>query len=255
MPLLARQKTSTFCMLDACEWPSTASPTITRMLEFVGMRSERLGGQKEYAGVQYRCVEGIHPLARAHVWLDKPAGNDLAEFTKCFARARKLNVQLSYMYRYDPGFRFVLDWATSGRYLLHVRRARKATGSHRACAPDHLHPLVDIIGRFWDGARVTLSGTMLRASRPSRSSGARSAWYYNNTAAIRHGTLESRVRRRRFEVYGTRGSDPGAVREQAVAVSGPSYGYVSTKIETGTPRAGRRCRCHRPSATSPASLR
>ena len=80
-------------------------------VEFVGVyepdlgKSERLGGQKEYAGVQWFsskeemlgdesvvviAVEGeiFDNLGFArdvvkhgkHVWLDKPAGNDLAEF-------------------------------------------------------------------------------------------------------------------------------------------------------------------------------
>lgn len=56
-------------------------------------------------------------LAGKHVWLDKPPGANMTAFRNVLALAaeRDLLVQLGYMFRYNPGARFVLDWASSGR--------------------------------------------------------------------------------------------------------------------------------------------
>ena len=50
-----------------------------------------------------------------HVWLDKPAGDDLAEFQDliALAKAKGLMVQLGYMFRYNAGFQFI------DSYILH----------------------------------------------------------------------------------------------------------------------------------------
>ena len=60
-----------------------------------------------------------------HVWLDKPAGDDLEAFAGVLdlAAERKLHLQLGYMFRYNAGFQFIVDWATSGRLgaILSVR--------------------------------------------------------------------------------------------------------------------------------------
>ncbi len=239
-------------------------------VEFVGVyepdlgKSERLGGQKEYAGVQWFsskeemlgdesivaiAVEGeifdSIRFARAvvdhgkHVWLDKPAGNDLAEFQEVLdiARARKLNVQLSYMYRYDPGFRFVLDWATSGRLgdIFSIRgRLSAAPGSADRWklweSPGvRAGGIIFIMGGHLVDIIVSILGRPQRVTRFQRHDAESFSsfeenqwtrdppWYYNNTAAIFEypqamATLESTNMEfdswesRRFEVYGTRGS-------------------------------------------------
>ena len=239
-------------------------------VEFVGVyepdlgKSERLGGQKEYAGVQWFsskeemlgdesivaiAVEGeifdSIRFARAvvdhgkHVWLDKPAGNDLAEFQEVLdiARARKLNVRLSYMYRYDPGFRFVLDWATSGRLgdIFSIRgRLSAAPGSADRWklweSPGvRAGGIIFIMGGHLVDIIVSILGRPQRVTRFQRHDAESFSsfeenkwtrdppWYYNNTAAIFEypqamATLESTNMEfdswesRRFEVYGTRGS-------------------------------------------------
>ena len=52
-----------------------------------------------------------------HVWFDKPAGDNLDAFREVLdiARDKNLLVQLGYMYRYNAGFQFILDWANSGK--------------------------------------------------------------------------------------------------------------------------------------------
>ena len=242
----------------------------TEEVEFVGVyepdkeKIERLGGQREYAGVHWFsskdemledksivaiAVEGeiFDNLGFArealehgkHVWLDKPAGNDLAEWRDVLdiARARKLNVQLSYMYRYDPGFQFVLDWATSGRLgeIFSIRgRLSAAPGSADRWklweSPGvRAGGIIFIMGGHLVDIIVSILGRPERVTRFQRhdaesfSSFAENEWttdppwYYNNTAAIFEYpqamvTLESTNMEldswesRRFEVYGTRGS-------------------------------------------------
>ena len=67
-----------------------------------------------------------------HVWLDKPAGDNLDEFRSVLdiARDKGLLVQLGYMFRYNAGFQFVLDWQ---------KRASSATSppSERGFLQDH----------------------------------------------------------------------------------------------------------------------
>ena len=52
-----------------------------------------------------------------HVWLDKPAGDDLEAFRAVLdiAREKALCIQLGYMFRYNAGFQFLIDWANSGK--------------------------------------------------------------------------------------------------------------------------------------------
>ena len=52
-----------------------------------------------------------------HVWLDKPAGDDLEAFRAVLdiAREKGLCIQLGYMFRYNAGFQFLIDWANSGK--------------------------------------------------------------------------------------------------------------------------------------------
>ena len=239
-------------------------------VDFVGVyepdkaKIERLGGQDEYADVHWfsskeEMLEDESIVAIAvegeifdnlrftrevlehgkHVWLDKPAGDDLAEFQDVLdiARKGKLNVQLSYMYRYDPGFSFVLDWATSGRLgeIFSIRgRLSAAPGSAdrwklwespgvRAggiifIMGGHLVDIiVSILGRPHQVSRFQRHDAESFSSFDGNQWTPDPPWYYNNTAAIFEypqamATLESANMEldswasRRFEVYGTRGS-------------------------------------------------
>ena len=153
------------------------------------------------------------------------------------ARARKLNVQLSYMYRYDPGFRFVLDWATSGRLgdIFSIRgRLSAAPGSADRWklweSPGvRAGGIIFIMGGHLVDIIASILGRPQRVTRFQRHDAESFSsfeenqwtrdppWYYNNTAAIFEypqamATLESTNMEfdswesRRFEVYGTRGS-------------------------------------------------
>ncbi len=52
-----------------------------------------------------------------HVWIDKPAGDDLDAFRAVLniAREKGLLVQLGYMFRYNAGFQFIFDCVESGK--------------------------------------------------------------------------------------------------------------------------------------------
>ena len=162
-----------------------------------------------------------------HVWLDKPAGDDLDAFRWVveIARERGLMVQLSYMWRYHPGFRFIMEWARSGR-LGEVFSIRGRISSW---------PGSEDRWKLWDSRGVRAGGIMFivgchlidiivailgrprRVTRFSRHDGGDPPWFPDNTAAVFEytgamATVESAylevssVESRRLEVYGTRGS-------------------------------------------------
>ncbi|MEM7031353.1 MAG: Gfo/Idh/MocA family oxidoreductase [Chloroflexota bacterium] len=162
-----------------------------------------------------------------HIWLDKPAGDDLAEFQAVLDLAREKNrlVQLGYMFRYNAGFQFILDWANSGKFgdIFSVR-ARISTGhaneAHWQRWDSHGEKeggimfilachLIDII--------VALLGRPDQVTAFLRSEDTEFPWYRDNNIAVFEypkalAVLESTALEvssgasRRLEVYGTRGS-------------------------------------------------
>ena len=162
-----------------------------------------------------------------HVWLDKPAGDSLQAFREVLAVANEkgLLVQLGYMFRYNAGFQFLLDWVASGR-LGHIFsvRARISSGmvnqSHWDRWDSHgerdggilfilaCH-LIDII--------VALLGRPDTVTSHLRHDGDHFPWFkdnnvvvfeYSNAMAVLESTaLEvASGTSRRIEVYGTQGS-------------------------------------------------
>ena len=55
-------------------------------------------------------------VAGKHVWYDKPAGDNWAQWKRVVRKAeeQKLLVQLGYMFRYHRGFSQITEWARSG---------------------------------------------------------------------------------------------------------------------------------------------
>ena len=159
-----------------------------------------------------------------HVWLDKPAGDDLEAFRSVLDIASKkgMCVQLGYMFRYNAGFQFVLDWANSGKLgkIFSVRGristrpsdeslwARwDARGEHEGGIMFILAPhLIDII--------VALLGRPEHVTSFSQNLDSTFPWAQDNTAAVFEypdamATIESAAAEvssgesRRLEVYGT----------------------------------------------------
>ncbi len=179
-------------------------------------------------GVSQNLTFARQALERGkHLWLDKPAGDDLEEFRAVLdiAREKRLLVQLGYMFRYNAGFQFILDWAKSGKLgELSSVRARISTGPS-----DEAHwkrwdsrgeregGIMFILACHLIDTIVALLGRPDSVTAFSLAQDKEYPWFRDNTAAIFEyseamATIESVAREvssgesRRLEVYGTRGS-------------------------------------------------
>ena len=162
-----------------------------------------------------------------HVWLDKPAGDDLNEFRAGLdiACSKGLLLQLGYMFRYNAGFQFILDWANTGKLgdIFSVR-ARISSGGTTAAnwkrwdsRGEHDGGIMFILACHLTDIIVALLGRPERVTPFSRHEGEQFPWFRDNTAAVLEyakamAILESTClevssgQSRRLEVYGTRGS-------------------------------------------------
>ncbi len=158
-----------------------------------------------------------------HVWLDKPAGDNWEKFQSLVAMARQkgLLLQLGYMFRYNAGFRFILDWANSGRlgdvFSVRGRMSTWVGEDRREGLAVHeggilfelLCHLMDIVVAVLGRPdRVTSFLRNERGTVPAFRDNAAAIFEYENALAIvESSALEvSAFPSRRFEVYGTRGS-------------------------------------------------
>ena len=162
-----------------------------------------------------------------HVWLDKPAGDDLEEFREVLdiAKERELLVHLGYMFRYNAGFQFIFDWVQNGRLGdIFAVRARICSGPSNEAGWKRWYSrgerdggIMFILACHVIDAVVTLLGRPERVTAFSQAGDPAFPWYRDNTAAhFEYGgamaTIESTSREvhtgaaRRLEVYGTKGS-------------------------------------------------
>ena len=166
------------------------------------------------------AYEGVHWFSRKEEILD--------EFRAVLdiAREKGLMVQLGYMFRYNAGFQFIIDWAKAGKLgdLFSVR-ARISSGPSTATEWERWDSrgereggIMFILACHLTDAIVTLLGRPNRITPISRTEGHDEfPWYRDNTAAVfeydkamailESSSLEvSSGASRRLEVYGTRGS-------------------------------------------------
>lgn len=161
-----------------------------------------------------------------HVWLDKPAGDDLDLFRDLLdlAARSKLHLQLGYMFRYNSGFQLIFELAHSGK-LGTVRSVRAHMSSGGSGEPKETW---DSDGERSGGFMFVLSGHVIDAvvtllGRPgdvtpfSQSKGEEIPWDCKNTLAVLEypealAVVECSIREvgasglRAFEVFGTRGT-------------------------------------------------
>ena len=191
-----------------------------------------------------------------HVWLDKPAGDDLEAFREVveIARERGLMVQLSYMWRYHPGFRFIMEWARSGRLgdIFSIRgRISSWPGSEDRwklweSRGVRAGGIMFIVGCHLIDIIVAILGRPRRVTRFSRHDGGdpplvpgqhrggvRVPRRHGDGGVGLHGSLLGGV------------APPGGVRHPAAAPSWsrssrPRCACAWTATATATPRAGRR---------------
>jgi predicted dehydrogenase len=160
--------------------------------------------------------------AGKHVWYDKPAGTNWAQWQRVVASAaqRKLIIQMGYMFRYHDGFQRIAQWVQSG-LLGHVYAIR----AHMSTSLSE--PEQRVIARHPGGICYDLAGHMLDQiiwllGRPQevtaflRADGGAVPGFKDNTlvvcgypralAFVDIAAMEVLPVARRFEVYGDRGS-------------------------------------------------
>jgi predicted dehydrogenase len=158
-----------------------------------------------------------------HVWLDKPAGTDWQAFQDLIesARAKGLLVQLGYMFRYNPGFQFILDWVREGRlgevFAVRGRMSQSLSEERRTYLSEYeggilfelLCHLIDIVVALLGRPdRITSFLRDDRGTVPSFEDNTLTVFEYRRAMAmLSSAAMEvSPFAVRRFEVYGTRGS-------------------------------------------------
>ena len=162
-----------------------------------------------------------------HVWLDKPAGDDLEAFRAVLdiARAKGLCVQLGYMFRYNAGFQFLLDWANSGklgdifsiRGRISTRRSDEASWKRQNSRGEREGGIMFILACHLIDIIVAILGRPERATFFSQNLDHTFPWFRDNTTSVFEYpdamvTIESTASEvstkesRRLEVYGTCGS-------------------------------------------------
>lgn len=158
-----------------------------------------------------------------HVWLDKPAGDDLEDFRSILtmARGKKLLVQQGYMFRYNSGFEFLFDRVSDGSlgdiFSVRGRMSTSLSPERRTPLAQHqggiffelLCHLTDIVvfllGRP-DKVTAFLRNDL--GITPGFSDNAMAVFEYGKAMAHLESTAMevSPFPSRRFEVYGTKGS-------------------------------------------------
>ena len=116
-------------------------------LTWFGSLEEMLGDESIEAvaceGANDESLDQAEQIVAAgkHLWLDKPAGENWAQWAAVVAsaQAQQLHVQLGFMLRYHPAFIQLADWARSGFLgsvfkVLPARPTPPALGFTRAAA-------------------------------------------------------------------------------------------------------------------------
>ena len=161
--------------------------------------------------------------AGKHVWYDKPAGDDWAQWQRVVAAAEEkgLLIQMGYMLRYHSAFRQVAGWARSG-FLgdVFAVRAHMSTfveeAARRRIGDTHRGGIFfDLGGHMLDQVLRILGRPVKVTSFLRNESGVVPAFRDNTLgvfeferalAFIDIAALETRPMARRFEVYGSEGS-------------------------------------------------
>lgn len=203
-------------------------------------------------GRNAESLEMAHAAVDAgkHLWYDKPAGDDWPGFQSLMtkAQAKGLLVQMGYMFRYQPGFQQVAQWAKSG-LLGEITSVRAHMSTHIPISGGT--NTREGISRHQGGVFYDLGGHMLDQvvwllGRPASARAIlrndatpQVPAFMDNTlglfefdraiAFIDISAMEPRPTARRFEVYGTRGSailepfDPCRVIRLALEAAADGY--------------------------------
>jgi predicted dehydrogenase len=161
--------------------------------------------------------------AGKHLWYDKPAGDDWPSFQRLVAeaRARSLQIQMGYMFRYHGGFRQIAEWARSGFlgdvFSVRAHMSTWLTVPAREVISHHQGGIFyDLAGHMldqvvWLLGRPNMVRTFLRNDHtpevPTFRDNTLGVFEFERALAfIDIAAMEARPMARRFEVYGTKGS-------------------------------------------------
>ncbi len=160
--------------------------------------------------------------AGKHVWYDKPAGENWAQWQRIVALAEQqgLLIQMGYMFRYHDGFQRIAQWVHAGLLgeVFAIRAHFSTNISERAREVISRH----VGGIFYDLAGHMLDQIVWLLGRPSEvstflrnDSGSVPAFkdntlgifaYPRTLAFVDIASMETPPAARRFEVYGSEGS-------------------------------------------------
>ena len=199
--------------------------------------------------------------AGKHVWYDKPAGDNWAQWQRVAARAqeRGLLIQMGYMLRYSPAFKQVADWVRSD-FLgdIFSLRAHMSTyvpvASRRRIGTDHGGGIFyDLAGHMLDQV-VWLLGRPEKVTAFLRNDSPEVPGFVDNGLAVFEferamafvdiAAMEMPPMARCFEVYGSRGSaiitepfEPGKQIRLSLDQARGGYGEgVQTVLTEGSDR-------------------
>jgi len=161
--------------------------------------------------------------AGKHLWFDKPAGDDFAAFAAVMreAAARKLHVQMGYMFRYSPAFVYVADAVKAGQvgdvFALRAHMSTNVNLAERTEQSRHRGGILYDLGGHMIDQVVWLLGRPDRVEAVLRNDATPELpGYADNTLAVfeyAHALVSIEIAAmaapptaRRFEAYGTRGS-------------------------------------------------
>ncbi len=175
-------------------------------------------------GANIESLAQTEAIIRAgkHVWYDKPAGENWAQWQKviAMARAKDLSIQMGYMFRYHDGYCKIAQWVHSG--LLGEVFAVRAHMSTSLGKAQKEKVSVHRGGVFYDLSSHQLDQIVWLLGRPERvtpfmrndmrevegftDNGVGIFEFERAIAIVDIAAMEPRPSARRFEVYGTRGS-------------------------------------------------
>ena len=233
------------------KWMSEEQLLGTKGLKAVAVETS----MRDLVPAAMRCVD-----AGMHVHLDKPPGESLSAFEKLLNEAArcKLTVQLGYMFRYNPAFKFCFRAVREGWlgeiFELHGVISKKISASSRKSWLEYTGGTMQNLGSHLIDALVTVLGkpqkitAYVRHTRPEQDNLKDNQLavfeYPKATATIRSSVVEVEGgKRRQFVVCGDRGTidiRPLEPPRLQLALDGPQgqykKGYQEVKLP---PMSGR----------------
>lgn len=207
-------------------------------------------------GLNSQSLDYTEEIVQAgkHVWYDKPAGDNWAQWQRVVDQVRKQGVylQMGYMFRYHVAFRQIAEWARSGLlgeiFSVRGHMSTWLTEAQREVISEHEGGIFyDLAGHMIDQV-VWLLGRPNRVTTFLRNDSGIVPAFKDNTlgvfefdralAFIDIAAMEARPVARRFEVYGSRGSaiiidrfDPAGDIRLCLEEAGGGYPQGVSRVE------------------------